>query len=135
MWKKWPMWFQQHLCVNVLIYNLYITFYTLFKVNKCLICQFRSVLKCWRFHVVLNLIMSLMLLVELVYRHIVDRVLLSFTYDKGALTIEVDHLIRDIIIYHKYIWRIHQHSIHCLLLNFNNFYLIYSETYPYGWKP
>ena len=54
-------------------------------------------------HVVLNLIMSLMLLVELVYRHIVDRVLLSFTYDKGALTTEVDHLISDIIIYHKYI--------------------------------
>ena len=51
----------------------------------------------------LNLIVSLMLLVELVYMHIVEKVLLSFTYKKGALTTEVDHLIRDIIIYHKYI--------------------------------
>ena len=59
-----------------------------------------------------------MLLVELVYRHIVERVLLSFTYNKGALTTEVDHLIRDITIYHKYIWRIHQHSIfvYCWIL-------------------
>ena len=45
-------------------------------------------------------IMSLMLLVDLVYRHIVERVLL-FTYNKGALTTEVDHLIRANIIYHK----------------------------------